>query len=138
MKGWGPRAEFDATYHLGYNFALFANTNAALLVADRDVNVDWYSDGDFNGEYSFSGRKVVVPKLGMRLGASYTYDFGQSGAEGAVGGSALTFAAGWQVESYIHAIERYDDWQGDLPSTKVSNFSDHGLFLGLTYSSSWM
>lgn len=137
MKGWGPRAEFDATYHLGSNFAIFANTNAALLVADRDVKNEWFVNSNFDGELTFSDRHVIVPKLGMRLGASYTYEFGQAGAEGA-SCSSLTLAAGWQVESYIHAVERLGYSNSDLPDTKVSNFGDQGLFLGLTYNSGWM
>jgi hypothetical protein len=137
MSGWGPRAEFDASYNLGYNLALFANTNAALLVATREVGDDSYINDDFNGGADFSSRNVVVPKFGMRLGLSYTWMMGQAGAEGACG-SSLTLAAGWQVDSYIHAIERPSDEEGNINSTKVSNYSDNGLFLGITFSSAWM
>lgn len=137
MKGWGPRAEFDLMYDLGSNFALFANTNISLLVAKRELDISWYENSEFEGDYTFDTRNVVVPKLGLRLGASYTWMMGQAGAEGA-GGSSITLAAGWQVDSYIHAVERYKEWQADLPTTKTSNFGDQGLFLGITFNSSWM
>ncbi|VVC75135.1 hypothetical protein AQUSIP_04120 [Aquicella siphonis] len=153
LNGWGPRAEFDMTYHLPYGFALFANTNAALLVSTRKLSLEGYSS-DYESYYLlnsyYSNRHVVVPKLGMRLGASYTYMFGQAGGEGAPC-SSLTIDAGWQVDSYIHAIERPN---GDYSSvstlvqptsgysgvgaTKTSNFGDQGFFLGLKYSSDWM
>lgn len=154
FKGFGPRVEFDMTYHLPYNVALFANTNAALLVGHRDISLNGFDDEDrgyFISNFDYSDRDVVVPKFGMRLGASYSMMFGQAGGEGPC--SSLTLSAGWQVESYIHAIERagagyggdvstaaksvQGGWYGDS-STKTSNFSDQGLFLGLSYSSDWM
>jgi hypothetical protein len=144
LRGWGPRAEFDATYHFTNNFAVFANTNAALLASKREIEFNHFfadtDDTDYD-YYNYTTRRTVVPKLGMRLGASYTIGFGQAGGEGA--GSSLTIAAGWQVESYIHAIERVDWYEsseeGEVQShTKVSNFSDQGLFLGLTFNTGWM
>lgn len=147
-KGFGPRGEFDMTYHLPSNFALFANTNAALLVAQRDIALNaQVGDSDFEDDFDssyFSKRHVIVPKLGMRLGLSYTMLFGQAGGEG-MGGSSLTLAAGWQVESYIHAIERVETSNesqngssSEFQTTKTSNFGDHGLFLGLQFNSDWM
>jgi len=135
LRGWGPRAEADVGYRLNPNFALFANGNTSLLVADRNTSVDFFSSGDFTHEYDFSGRNVVVPKLGMRLGVSYSCMMGQAGSEGA--GTSVTIAAGWQVESYIHAIERYQTFN-DLPDTTVSNFGDQGVFLGIAFNSGWM
>ncbi|VVC75137.1 hypothetical protein AQUSIP_04140 [Aquicella siphonis] len=156
LNGWGPRAEFDMTYHLPYGFALFANTNAALLVSTRKVSLESYysnqNEMQFGYSAYFSNRHVVVPKLGMRLGASYTYMFGQAGGEGAPC-SSLTVDAGWQVDTYIHAIERPDGGTEVAPSvlaadstayfssftsTKTSNFGDQGFFLGLKYSSDWL
>ena len=145
FKGFGPRVEFDMTYHLPYNFALFSNTNAALLVATRKIA----QNGNFrtvtpiyNTSY-FSTRHVVVPKFGERLGVSYTWIFGQAGGEG-VALSALKIDAGWQVESYIHAVERPEGFgfvDGStvdgfgFANTKTSNFGDQGFFIGLEYSS---
>ncbi|VVC75139.1 hypothetical protein AQUSIP_04160 [Aquicella siphonis] len=160
LHGWGPRVEFDMTYHLPYGFALFANTNAALLVSTRKIELEGFDEFNYETDvgyraYSsyYSNRHVVVPKLGMRLGASYTYMFGQAGGEGAPC-SSLTIDAGWQVESYIHAIERpeygYASYVQDgsdlvqpssysgFASTKTSNFGDQGLFLGIKFSSDWM
>jgi len=153
FKGFGPRVEFDMTYHLPYNLALFANTNAALLVGHRDISLNGIYDDYYQyylASLDYSNRDVVVPKFGMRLGASYSMMFGQAGGEGPC--SSLIFSAGWQVESYIHAIERTGaGYGGSIPSalkqggswygensTKTSNFGDQGLFLGLAYSSDWM
>lgn len=134
FKGFGPRVDFDATYHLPYNFALFAEANAALLASTRKISLNGTST-TFEGETSvfhsafFSTRHVIVPKFGTRLGASYTWIFGQAGGEGAAL-SALKVDAGWHVESYVHAIERVT-----ILETKTSNYGDQGLFIGLEYSS---
>lgn len=145
LRGFGPRVEMNMTYHLPYNFALFGDANAALLVSTRKIQ----QYGDFgtattnnftlNSSY-FSTRHVVVPHFGSRLGVSYTWIFGQSGGEGA-SLSSLMIDAGWQVDSYIHAIERPVEAFGDtefsssFATTKVSNFGDSGFFLGLKYTS---
>lgn len=166
MKGIGPRVEFDMTYHLPYGFALFGKTNAALLVAERDISLEPVLSEFVFGTNpqtdptwvffpsDYSTRHVVVPKFGARLGASYSYTFGQAGAEG-MGGTTLTVDAGWQAEAYIHAIERPDYgnfayindnvdiaknqiYLSGNASTKVSNFTNQGLFLGVSVSSDWM
>jgi len=142
LKAFGPRAEFDATYHLPYNFALFANANAALFAGERKVTLYPNVNPNLSSEFfttSFSTRHVVVPKFGMRLGASYGWMFGQSGGEGG-SVSTLTIDAGWQVESYIHAIERPSGNFNDesFGTTTVSNFGDQGLFVGVKYSSDWL
>lgn len=155
LRGFGPRAEFDMTYHLPANFALFADVNAALLVSTRKVSL---SPANFNGEdeidlftTSYSTRHVVIPKFGARLGVSYGMMFGQAGAEGG-SCTTLTIDAGWQVESYIHAIERPEQsffgsvnaanaTQQSFTSfvtTKTSNFGDNGFFIGLKLSSDWL
>lgn len=155
FKGIGPRAEVDLTYHLPYGFSLYGKANAALLVSEREVGL---SPINYENEYfsllgaDYSDRHVVVPKFGMRLGASYDYTFGQVGGEGPCRTTTLTLDAGWQVESYIHAIERFDgegpyayidtalaqDVYGHDLSTKTSNFSDQGFYIGLKVSSDWM
>lgn len=155
LKGWGPRVEIDMTYHLPANFALFANANAALLVSTRKISLN--AQDLFNGEdeslfdINYSTRHVVVPKFGARLGVSYAAVFGQAGAEGG-SCTTLTIDAGWQVESYVHAIERPEQgfFSGGLAgaapaqslssftSTKTSNFGDSGFFIGLKLSSDWM
>ncbi|MBX3709875.1 MAG: hypothetical protein KF702_09050 [Gammaproteobacteria bacterium] len=158
LRGWGPRVEFDMTYHLPYNFALFGDANASLLVSTRKISQVWdiYEyDSEFGSEWReysshFSTRHVVVPRFGMRLGASYTAVFGQAGAEGG-SCTTLTIDAGWQVESYIHAIERLDgivvgsaraaalDKSSYFaPFTKSSNFGDQGFFLGVKLGMDWL
>jgi len=160
-KGIGPRLEFDLTYHLPYGFALFGNANGALLVSTRDISIDALSptvtttigDVSFFGS-DFSNRHVVIPKFGARLGVSYSYVWGQAGGEGCRT-TTLMVDAGWQVESYIHAIERPEDGffgsgievglaqspfstNGSFAETKVSNFGDQGLFVGIQVGTDWM
>ena len=155
-KGFGPRVEMDLTYHLPYGFALFGNANGALLVSKRDISLNVTNTEQTvisfaNSDYS--DRHVVIPKFGMKLGASYTYVWGAVGAEGIpCRTTSLTVDAGWQVESYIHAIERPEDsFEAITPglatnvvsssgfaSTKTSNFSDQGLFIGVKLGTDWM
>jgi len=153
FKGTGPRVETDLTYHLPYNFALFADANAALLIGRRDISLNTLNDGTFNAfpSTNYSTRHVVVPKLGMRLGVSYSYIFGQVGGEGCRS-TTLTVDAGWQGESYIHAIERPDNNIGEsvdaimlsapahtvFATTKTSNFSDQGWFVGVKVGMDWL
>jgi hypothetical protein len=78
--------------------------------------------------------------------------FGNSGGEGACG-PVLNLNAGWEADTYIHAIERPEGdvssyfeggggfvqrrFSGDtFADTKTSNFSMQGLFLGVNVS--WM
>lgn len=153
-KGFGPRAELDMTYHLPYGFALFGNANGALLVSTRDVSLNptntTQTDIDFFSS-NYSNRHVVIPKFGARLGVSYSYTWGQAGGEGCRT-TTLMVDAGWQAESYIHAIERPDDpgfveidpgltqsfSSGTFAGTKVSNFSDSGLFIGIQLGTDWV
>lgn len=160
-KGLGPRVEFDMTYHLPYGFSLFGNTNAALLVSHRDISLEptkIISEDRFGTTYinyttDFSKRSVVIPRFGMRLGAGYSYTWGAAGAEGAARATTLTVDAGWQVDSYIHAIEHPEDGFFDVNSsggvtdvpqvigtsnTKVSNFADQGLFVGVNVETDWL
>lgn len=151
-RGVGPRAEFDMTYHLPYGFAVFGNANAAMLVSTRDISLDPTNntqDVDIFFTSDFSDRHVVIPKFGARLGLSYSYTWGQAGGEGCTA-TTLMVDAGWQAETFIHAIERptnsFDNTQALLQSrsttsfadTKVSNFSDSGLFLGVQLGMDWI
>ncbi|MBX3709876.1 MAG: hypothetical protein KIT56_04765 [Gammaproteobacteria bacterium] len=165
-KGIGPRVEFDMTYHLPYGFALFGKVNAALLVSTRDITLNPYvatvessEEGPTTIDFytsDYSKRHVVIPKFGMKLGASYSYVFGQAGAEGVpCRRTILTLDAGWQVESYVHAIERPENGflsvpfgpvthqppyysNGAFASTKTSNFGDQGLFVGIQLGTDWL
>jgi hypothetical protein len=148
--GFGPRLEVDMTYHLPAGFAVFADGNAAMLVSTRDISMNpvnttpvtptfFYSD--------FTNRHIVVPKFGTRLGVAYSYVWGQVGAEGVpCRTTTLTVDAGWQAEAYIHAIERAEEGFTSLvvrstesfAGTKVSNFSDQGLFIGVALGTDWM
>jgi len=151
-RGVGPRAEMDMTYHLPYGFALFGNLNGALLASTRDISLDPTNTVDTDGFFfssNFSNRHVVIPKFGMRLGVNYAYTWGQAGGEGCRA-TTLMVDAGWQAESYIHAIERPEDGftgailalqretDGTFAETKTSNFSDSGLFVGVTLGTDWM
>lgn len=146
-KGIGPRVEIGMAYHLPYGFGLFANANGALLASSRDISLlDQTSAGsDIAFSRDLPDRHVVIPKFGARLGASYSYTFGQAGGEGCRT-TTLLVDAGWQAETYIHAIERaqfqvsspgltLDGASAQFTSSKVSNFSDSGLFIGISLAS---
>jgi hypothetical protein len=135
LNGIGPRLEFDMTYHLPYSIAVFANTNAALFVGTRKISAKSYASNPATAvpTFSFSTSHVVIPKLGLRLGASYDWIFDQVGACGSV----LTVDAGWQFDSYIHAIER-PALDNAFITTKTSNFGDQGVFLGAKFSMGWL
>lgn len=152
LKGIGPRVEFDMRYDLPYGFALFANTNAALLVSERKMGLDTLQVNAIKfvcPTLEFSNRHVIVPKMGVRAGVSYTYVFGQAGDKGA-NSTALTFEGGWLGETYIHAIERVanDEDSGSFfartqssyfgVTTKTSNFAYQGLFLGINVNMNWL
>lgn len=150
-QGWGPRIEFDATYHFTNYLFWFGNTNAALLSSTRKISLNAldndFTDGPNTFSSAFTTRHIVIPKLGMRLGLGYSFLFGQAGAEGGCV-TALTLEAGWQADAYIHAIERpLDGYISGSPTpptitsmadTKVSNFTDQGWFIGLKVSSNWI
>lgn len=146
-NGVGPRFEAGMAYPVPYGFSLFASGNLSLLISSRNVSLNSVNtvDGDFH-PVEFTNRLVVVPKVGMRLGLGYSYVFGPMGGEGAAScmKTTVSVAAGWQAESYIHAIER--PVTGNGPSTgvglanittKVSNFGDQGLFLGVKVGTDW-
>lgn len=141
-RGWGPRGEMDLTYHMPFGLGVFAKTNAALLIGSRDIALDTSNLdlGAFPNVY-FSNRHVVVPKVGMKLGVGYTYVFGATGGEGAAPmTTSLSVCAGWEVDTYIHAIER--PLGAFSPNnnleTKTSNFSTQGLFLGVKVGADWV
>jgi hypothetical protein len=153
FTGVGPRVEGDLFYRLPYNFGLFADTNAALLIGRRDLSLN--SVNRVNQSYTLSNRNVVVPAIGMKIGVSYTFLFGQVTAVGAVGAegvipmyvttptTAVNIAAGWQATSYINSVENpncigfVSEGSGapvgvctTLTNT-ISNYSNQGPFLGV-------
>jgi len=166
LKGIGPRAEVDMTYRLPAGFALFGQANGALLISKRKISqnpviftANVIEDDEIIEVLNFlsadyTSREVVVPKFGARLGASYSYVWGQAGAEGIpCRTTTLMVDAGWQVESYIHAIEHIDGGfiagEGEtlqpaprifnsINGTKTSNFSNSGLFVGVQLGTDWM
>jgi hypothetical protein len=157
LNSIGPRIELDATYHLPHGFALFANANAALLVGNRNISLNPINENlddivtDDLPFFNYTNRHVVVPKAGMRLGASYSIVWGQAGAEGvACSTTSLIINAGWQAEAYVHAIERpvdelsagerlaFQSGGTGISSTKTSNFGDSGFFVGIQLGTNWM
>lgn len=141
-RGWGPRGELDLTYHMPFGLGVFAKTNAALLIGSRDIalNTANIEFGSLPSVY-FSNRHVVVPKVGMKLGVGYAYTFGVAGGEGAAPmTTTLAVTAGWEVDTYIHAIERPVGAfnTADNEETKVSNFTVQGLFLGVKVGADWV
>jgi Legionella pneumophila major outer membrane protein precursor len=152
FESLGPRVELDTTYHFPCNgFAWFVRTNAALLSSARKVSlrtIDNDPDVIPNPFPSvFQTRKVVLPKLGMKIGLSYEYLFGHLGRGGCC--TQLTLEAGFQADAYIHAIER--PFNGDvsleedevplidaIDRTKVSNLTTQGWFVGIKISTDWV
>lgn len=144
MHGIGPRVEIDMTYNLPMNLSLFARTNLAMLIASRQIALNAFDPDEFN-DFTWSTRHVVVPKVGIKLGVGYNFAFGNMGGEGAAGmGSALTLEAGWQADSYIHAVERPEGFGNTDTNvfaanlqTRTSNYGVEGLFLGAKLSTGW-
>jgi hypothetical protein len=154
FKGIGPRVESNLIYHLPYNFALFVDGDAALLIGRRDLGFDSLRTqggaSTVNGfpSINFTTPHIVVPHLGMRIGVSYSYYFSQAGGDYSC--NVLGLEAGWQADTFINAIERVEqNTVSELPqlvggissssvTTKVSSFSDQGLFFGVNFSSNWL
>lgn len=148
FNGWGPRLELDVSYGLPCGLGWFLRTNAVLLSAQRDVSLEaFHSVGPIESTLAsadWSDRNVIIPKFGMKIGLDYSYFWGQAGSEGACG-TTLTAEIGWQADVYIHAIERPvssfttgNEVLSSFASTKVSNFSDQGMFIGLKVGTDWM
>ncbi len=157
LKGIGPRVEGNVVYHLPNNFALFMDANAALLISKRDIALNGENPAGANSfldSATFSTRHIVVPHLGMRIGANWSYYFGQAGGEGTC--NVVTIEAGWQADTYIDAIERVNNVASNInesvpvlspppivsslqpnTTTRTSNYSNQGLFLGVNFSSNW-
>lgn len=143
LNGIGPRAELRATLHLPHCLALFGDVNAALFASKRISSLRPFNDdSDITlASVETHNRFVVVPKMGARLGVSYSYVYGQAGAEGTLCRlNTLSIEAGWQAESYIHAIEQVagNNFTSGFSDTGVANFGDQGVFVGLKFSSDWM
>lgn len=156
MHGVGPRVDFDFAYHLTHGFNAFARTSAALLIASRDINLETLDDKNAVelNNYDFSVRHVIVPRIGIKMGIGYTYA-GAVGGEGSASTTSFTVEAGWQADTYIHAVERpegfgdnnfvvsgngtnYLNANSANVSTKVSNYGSQGFFLGARISTNWM
>lgn len=149
LNSMGPRLELDAIWHVPYGcgFAIFAKTNLALLAGKRTVEMQNINlnpvvfiaipDSFYDTDYT------VVPKIGMRVGGSYSHVFGQAGAEGMTCCRLTTFTLelGWMEESWIHAIARAE--QSNIGTfsynvTDAQNFNVQGFFLGLNINSDWL
>lgn len=142
MHGVGPRVEADMMYHLPYGFTLFANGNVALLDSDRGIALNTLNAADGKCPSQNDGpRKVLIPKFGIKAGLSFSYKFCQIWRCGTESATTLTIEAGYQAESYVHAVERfltvdsllagYNTTQGYDPfvDTKTSNYGYQGLFV---------
>lgn len=144
LSGIGPRTELRATLHLPHCLALFGDANAALLASKRITSLRPFNDESDAALSSVEthNRFVVVPKIGIRLGVSYSHVYGLAGAEGTLCRlNTLSIEAGWQAESYIHAIEHVagNNFNASgFADTGVVNFGDQGVFVGLKFSSDWM
>lgn len=148
-RGIGPRVEADVIYHLPCHFALFGNVNGALLVSERYLSLNSINTDALSFDYEFATRHIVIPKMGVRLGGSYSYGWGMTSDTGMpYSANTLTVDIGWQAETYIHAVERPDvvaptpfarnltapPSSSNFSKTTTSNFTDQGLFLGVSLS----
>ena len=160
FNGVGPRVEGDLFYRLPYNFGLFADSNAALLIGRRNLSLNSINPTD--ASYSFSNRNIVVPSLGIKLGVSYTFLFGSVHTVGVVGGegaaatktvttpaTAVNISGGWQANTLLNAVEHPNcigfggggsgsgSGSENLPSScsqltnTVTDYSNQGVFLGI-------
>lgn len=138
-KGFGPRLEFDANYFLTNCFSVFLNSNAALLVSKRDLSLTGTNPPDAAAitlPFSFANRHVIIPKFGLRLGGNFGYRFGNGDC-----GPVFNLDAGWEVDTFIHAIERpngdvgsyfqFGGFNEQFASTHVSNLTVQGPFVGV-------
>lgn len=149
--GFGPRVEFDFAYGMPYGLYSFIRPSVSLLIASRNIKLESLvtdpTDVDFPVDFDFTKRYVVIPHLSAKIGLGYTYTIGGVGSEGAVmDNCALTIEAGWQADSYIHAIERpvgFNNPDVNTASTsnlatKVSNLGLEGFFIGARLSTAWL
>lgn len=153
-RGIGPRLEVNIAYALPYSLGVFAKSNAALLISHRNIDLDTEDPlfGVFPS-FHFKQRTVAIPKFGMKVGAGYYFTYAPVGAEGAalaVPSTTFGLEAGWEAETFVHAIERPDpitnvsqpgmqghpivfNWK-----THVSNYSYQGPFLTATLATNWL
>ncbi len=151
-RGVGPRVEFDFNYNMPYNLYAFTRTSLALLISTRTINLTTDTDFDLPS-WDFSKRRVVIPKLGIKMGLGFSYAPGAIGGEGAGFGlfnsNVISLEAGWQTETYIHAVERPSGWDNtniNSPSvgatsnakTRLSNLGLDGLFIGAKLNMNWL
>jgi hypothetical protein len=157
VRAFGPRLEFDVSYNLPFGMSVFADTNAALFMSRRIISLNTLDavgvGGLFFPTFNFTTRYPIIPKVGLRLGAGFSQTFGPVGGEGAAKvGTTMSAQVGWQVESYIHAIERpgensfggsgfksrmlVPDINDD--TTKVSNYDYQGPFVALQLATNWL
>lgn len=135
FRGIGPRASFNMMYHFNHSFALFADANLALLVAQRTVDLNSLNINDGKcPSAEFDERKVITPKVATKLGLRYSYDFAHEGS----GNTRLNIDAGWEATTYIHAVERLgDSGVYGTVSTRVSNYANQGAFIGASIDYDW-
>lgn len=136
FRGIGPRASINMMYHFNSSFAVFADANLALLVAERTVDLDSLNLNDGKcPPASFEERDTLVPKIETKLGLRYSYNFAHEGT----GNTRLNIDAGWEATTYIHGIERVGDSgvYGGVVSTRVSNYANQGAFFGASLDYDW-
>lgn len=153
-RGIGPRLDVDLAYALPYSLGVFAKSNAALLVSHRNIGLHTVDPlaGTFP-DFNFGQRTVVIPKIGMKVGAGYYFTYAPVGGEGAamaVPSTTFGLEAGWEGEVFVHAIERPDPIANIVQTavqaspaafnykTHVSNYAYQGPFLTATLATNWL
>lgn len=139
VRGIGPRVAANMAYELGYGFDVFADANLAMLISERKLVFDSLNiDGGKCPGIFYHPRRVVIPEIGVKLGLGYKYRFGCEFDGNSMSAYTLSIRGGWQGTTYVHAIERvleaYVLTVNESQTTRPSNYSNQGFFLGATLS----
>lgn len=117
--GVGPRIGADLTVGLFRNcLSAYFGGDAAMLVGRSQ----FHFNETFGTPYSTSGSRptVVVPEVGLKIGAKYGYT---------IPGSNLVFDVGYLLVNYFNALHLRDDFVAS-----ESNFALSGWYAGIKWN----
>lgn len=93
-NGFGPRAGADMSYDLGYDFSVYCNAAAAVLVGDSEYTSTVSNIGVFVPLSIQGSKTAIVPELEAKAGIKYNYALYQGD---------FVFDAGWMWANYFSA-----------------------------------
>lgn len=117
-NGVGPRIGMDMSVGLmNTDFSAYFGSDVAMLVGRSRFNFN----ETFGTSFSVSGSRptVVVPELGLKIGARYDY---------AMCSSHLLFDVGYMFVNYFNVLHLRDDF-----SASETNFALNGLYAGVKW-----